>query len=59
MTQKEEDQAIAEKHGFSAIIPGKNKDVPIHHTKGKNKERMKKHLPDEYKRRPIVETVCS
>jgi len=33
--------------------------VPIHRTKGENRKRMKRHLPDEYKRRPIVETVHS
>ena len=37
----------------------RNEDVPIHRTKGENRKRMKRHLQEEYKRRPIVETVHS
>jgi len=55
----EENHVIAKRHDLLAIIPVRNKDVPIHRTKGENRKRMKKHLPDEYKRRPIVETVHS
>jgi len=59
MIQKEENHVIAKKHGLLAIIPVRNEDVPIHRTKGENRKRMKRHLPDEYKRRSIVETVHS
>jgi len=59
MTQKEENHVIAKKHDLLAIIPERNKDVPIHRTKGENRKRMKRHLPEEYKRRSIVETVHS
>jgi len=55
----EENHIIAKKHGLFAIIPTRNKDVPIHRTKGENRKRMKRHLPEEYKRRSIVETVHS
>ncbi len=46
-------------HGLFAVIPARNEDVPIHRTKGENRKRMKRHLPEEYNRRPIVETVHS
>ena len=59
MTQKEENHVIAKRYSLLAIIPTRNKDVPIYRTKGENRKRMKKHLPEEYKRRPIVETVHS
>jgi len=55
----EENHVIAKRYNLLAIIPVRNKDVPIHRTKGENRKRMKKHLPEEYKRRPIVETVHS
>jgi len=55
----EENHVIAKKHGLLAIIPVRNEDVPIHRTKGENRKRMKRHLSDEYKRRPLVETVHS
>jgi len=55
----EESHVIAKKHGLLSIIPVRNKDVPIHRTKGENRERMKRHLPEEYKRRSIVETLHS
>jgi len=55
----EENHVIAKRYHLQAIIPTRNKDVPIHRTKGENRKRMKRHLPDEYKRRPIVETVHS
>jgi len=47
----EENHVIAKKHGLLAIIPTRNKDVPIHRTKGENRKRMKGHLKEEYKRR--------
>jgi len=59
MTQKEENHVIAKKHGLLAIIPARNEDVPIYRTKGKNRKKMKRHLPEEYKSRSIVETVYS
>jgi len=55
----EENHVIAKKHGLFAIIPARNKDETIHRTKGENRKRMKRHLPEEYKRRSIVETVHS
>jgi len=55
----EENHVIAKKLGLLAIIPTRNKDVPIHRTKGENRKRMKRHFPEEHKRRPIVETVHS
>ncbi len=55
----EENHIIAKKYGLMAIIPARNKDVPIHRTRGENRKRMKRHLPEEYNRRPIVETVHS
>jgi len=55
----EENHIIAKKHGLLAILPARNEDVPIHRTKGENRKRMKRHLPEEYKRRSIVETVHS
>jgi len=55
----EENHIIAKRYDLQAIIPTRNKDVPIHRTKGENRKRMKKHLPEEYNRRPIVETVHS
>jgi len=55
----EENHVIAKRYNLQAIIPVRNKDVPIHRTKGENRKRMKRHLPEEYKRRPIVETVHS
>ena len=55
----EENHVIAKRHGLLAIIPVRNEDAPIYRTKGENRKRMKRHLPDEYKRRPIVETVHS
>ena len=55
----EENHVIAKRNGLLAIIPVRNKDVPIHRTKGENRKRMKRHLPEEYRRRPIVETVHS
>ena len=55
----EENHIIAKKHGLFAIISARNKDVPIHQTKGENRKRMKRHLQEEYKRRSIVETVHS
>ncbi len=42
----EENHIIAKKYGLLAIIPARNKDVPIHRTKGENRKRMKKHLPE-------------
>ncbi len=54
-----ENHIIAKKYGLLAIIPAGNKDVPIHRTRGENRKRMKRHLPEEYNRRPIVETVHS
>jgi len=59
ITQKEEDQVIVKKYGFLAIIPARNEDETIHRTKGGNRKRMKRHLPEGYKRRSIVETVHS
>ena len=55
----EENHVTDKKHGLLAIIPVRNKDVPIHRTKGENRKRMKRHLPEEYKRRSIVETAHS
>jgi len=55
----EENHVIAKKHGLLAIIPARNEDVPIYRTKSENRKRMKKYLPEEYKRRSIVETVYS
>jgi len=55
----EENHVIAKKHGLFAIIAVRNEDVPVHRTKGENRKRMKRHLPEEYKRRSIVETVHS
>jgi len=55
----EENHVIAKKHGLLAIIPARNKDVPIYRTKGKNRKKMKKHLLEEYKRRSITGTVHS
>jgi len=55
----EENHVIAKRYDLQAIIPVRNKDVPIHRTKGENRKRMKRHLPDEYKRRSVVETVHS
>jgi len=55
----EENHVIAKKHDLQAIIPVRNEDVPIYRTKGENRKRMKRHLPEDYKRRPIVETVHS
>jgi len=55
----EENHFIAKRYDLLAIIPTRNKDVPIHRTKGENRKRMKRHLPEEYKRRSIVETVHS
>jgi len=55
----EENHVIAKRYSLSAIIPARNEDVPIYRTKGENRKRMKKHLPEEYKRRSIVETVHS
>jgi len=55
----EENHINAKKYGLVAIIPARNKNVPIHRTKGENRKRMKRHLPEEYNRRPIVETVHS
>jgi len=48
-----------QKHGLLAIIPVRNEDVPIYRTKEENRKRMKRHLPEEYKRRSIVEKVHS
>lgn len=59
MTQKEENHVIAKRYGLFAIIPARNKDVPIYRTKGENRKRMKRNLSEEYRRRPIVETVHS
>jgi len=55
----EENHIIARRYGLFAIIPARNEDVPIYRTKGENRKRMKRHLPEEYKRRSIVETVHS
>ncbi len=55
----EKNHIIAKGYGLFAIIPARNEDVPIHRTKGENRKRMKRHLPEEYNRRPIVETVHS
>ena len=55
----EENHVIAKRYDLLAIIPVRNEDVPIYRTKGENRKRMKKHLPEEYKRRSIVETVHS
>ena len=55
----EENHVIAKRYDLHAIIPARNKDVPIHRTRGENRKRMKRHLPEEYRRRPIVETVHS
>jgi len=52
-----ENRFVAKKHGLFTIIPARNKNVPIHRTKGESRKRMKRHLPEEYKRRSIVETV--
>ena len=54
-----DNHVIAKKHDLLAVIPERNKDVQIHRTKGENRKRMKRHLPEEYKRRLIVETVHS
>ncbi len=59
MALKWYDFFVAKKHGLFAIIPARNEDVPIHCTKGENRKRIKRHLPEEYNRRPIVETVHS
>jgi len=53
----EENHIIVKKHGLLAIIPARNEEVPIYRTKGENRNRIKKDLPEEYKRRSIVETV--
>ncbi len=53
----EENHIIAKEYGLVAIIPARYEDVPIHRTRGENRKRMKRHLPKEYNRRPIVETV--
>ncbi len=45
--------------GLVAIIPARYEDVTIHFTKGENRKMMKRHLPEEYKRRSTVETVHS
>jgi len=50
MTQKEENHVIAKKHGLLAIVLERNEDVPIHRTKGENRKRMKKYLPEECKK---------
>ena len=55
----EENHVIAKEHGLLAIIPTRNKDVQIYRIRGKTGKRMKRHLQEEYKRRPIVETVYS
>jgi len=55
----EENHIIARRYGLFAIIPARNEDVPIYRTKGENRKRMKRHLPEEYSRRSIVETVHS
>ena len=55
----EENHVIAKRYDLHAIIPARNKDVPIYRTKGENRKRMKRHLQEEYRRRPIVETVHS
>jgi len=55
----EENHVIAKRYDLQAIIPVRNEDVPIHRTKGENRKRMKRHLPEEYKRRSIIETVHS
>jgi len=55
----EENRVIAKKHDLFAIIPVMNEDVPIYRTKGENRERIKRHLPEEYKRRSIAKTVYS
>jgi len=55
----EENHVIAKRYDLLAIIPARNEDIPIHRARGENRKRMKRHLPDEYKRRSIVETVHS
>jgi len=55
----EKNHVIAKKYGLLSIIPVRNEEVPIHRTKGENRKRMKRHLPEEYKRRSIVETMHS
>jgi len=55
----EENHIVARRYGLFAIIPARNEGVPIHRTRGENRKRMKRHLPEEYSRRPIVETVHS
>jgi len=50
---------LPKKCDLLAIIPVRNKDVPIYRTKGENRKRMKRHLPEEYKRRAKVESVHS
>ena len=55
----EENHVIAKRYSLLSIIHVRNKDVPIYRTKGENRKRMKRHLPEEYRRRPIVETVHS
>jgi len=42
-----------------AITPARDKDIPMHRTKGEDRKRMKRYLPEEYERRSIVETVHS
>jgi len=42
-----------------AIISARNEDEPIYQSKGENRKRMKRHLPEEHKRKSIVETVHS
>jgi len=57
MTQRR--TMLLPKYGLFPIIPAREKDVPIYQTKGEYRKRMKKHLPEEYKRRSIVETMHS
>ncbi len=53
----EENHIIAKKYGLMAIIAARNKDVPIRRIEGEHRKRMKRHLPEEYNRKQIVEIV--
>jgi len=43
----EENHVIAKRYGLFAIIPTRNEDIPIYPTRGENRKRMKRHLPEE------------
>ncbi len=49
-----ENHIIPKKYDLLALVPPRKKDVPINRTKGENRKR---HLPEEYNGRPMVDTV--